>query len=538
MTAYQWKLAELFQSGMLFQQGKEMVLWGCAAPGSQVAASLARDPAHDLMPENADGSKDFCIAKGEATTAANGSFSLRLPPQTAGEGFTLIVSSDHPGDLPIVLEDVGFGDVYLAGGQSNMEFFLKYDRDWEHTQTLPRNPHIRMYNVPQRAFEGHTTRSTAGRGMWFDDRSDALATFSAPAYSFARNVQEKTGIPIGVIGCNWGGSTAAAWVPENALRTPPLTRYLTEYEEATADVPPEKLSADSLAAWAFEDSMQHGADFEPLLYGRDREWQIAYMKAHAGEPVVPMGPYHFCRPGGLYETMLKTLIPFALKGVLWYQGESDAGDRAPIYDKLLTELIRSWRDAWNEELPFFIVQLAPFGVWLDCDSTAYTIVREKQAYVAEHVPGVFMASIMDLGSYYDIHPKEKMEVGRRLALLARGHLYGEQELLCDAPKAIAAFVRADGRIAVTFLHADGLRLSEKPSDLWFETDGLRRKPKACAVEGEQLLLTPPDNFSEDTARSFVCLGYDDYAEIYLYNHAGLCAAPFRLPITSREEIIP
>lgn len=531
MKTYKWKLAELFQSGMLFQREKEIVLWGSSVPGAQITVSLIRE---DACP-NTSAAGQNVAAQGKGFADAGGSFRLTLPPQKAGEGFALTVVSSFADDKPIILHHIGFGDIYLAGGQSNMEFFLKYDRDWEKVKKLPRNPHIRMYNVPQRAFEGHTSHNKTGYGYWFDDRSEALATFSAPAYSFARNIQEAVGVPIGIIGCNWGGSTAAAWVPEEVLCTPPLTRYLEEYEEAIAGLSPERIAEESLAAWAFEDSEQHGADFEPLLYGRDRGWQLAYMQRHAGEPIVPMGPYHFCRPAGLYHTMLSALVPFALKGVLWYQGESDAGDRALFYDKLLTALITSWREAWGEELPFLIVQLAPFGVWLDCDSKNYTTVREKQAYVAEHVPGVYMASIMDLGSYYDIHPKEKMEVGRRLALLARGHLYDEPTLLCDAPKAVCASLLNSGQIAVTFLHADGLTVSEKPSDLWITAGGLRIQPTGVAAENNRLLLTLPCDLPMQDI-SFVSLGWDDYAEIYIYNSAGLSAAPFRLPVTQEVTL--
>lgn len=531
MKTYKWKLAELFQSGMLFQREKEIVLWGSSVPGAQITVSLIRE---DACP-NTSAAGQNVAAQGKGFADAGGSFRLTLPPQKAGEGFALTVVSSFADDKPIILHHIGFGDIYLAGGQSNMEFFLKYDRDWEKVKKLPRNPHIRMYNIPQRAFEGHTSHNKTGYGYWFDDRSEALATFSAPAYSFARNIQEAVGVPIGIIGCNWGGSTAAAWVPEEVLCTPPLTRYLEEYEEAIAGLSPERIAEESLAAWAFEDSEQHGADFEPLLYGRDRGWQLAYMQRHAGEPIVPMGPYHFCRPAGLYHTMLSALVPFALKGVLWYQGESDAGDRALFYDKLLTALITSWREAWGEELPFLIVQLAPFGVWLDCDSKNYTTVREKQAYVAEHVPGVYMASIMDLGSYYDIHPKEKMEVGRRLALLARGHLYDEPTLLCDAPKAVCASLLNSGQIAVTFLHADGLTVSEKPSDLWITAGGLRIQPTGVAAENNRLLLTLPCDLPMQDI-SFVSLGWDDYAEIYIYNSAGLSAAPFRLPVTQEVTL--
>lgn len=520
-------LAELFQDHMMFQREKEIHIWGNAPAGTRIAVCLYRER------------EDESVRRGEGTAEEDGQFHISLPPLEAGEGYRLSVRFGTAPEARILLSDIVFGDIWLAGGQSNMEFFLKYDRDWEKTKLLPRNPGIRMYNVPQRAFPGHTSHNRYGYGYWFNDSDPGLSCFSAPAYSFAREIQEATGIPIGILGCNWGGTTASAWVNEEVLASPPLNRYLGEYEEAVAGIPPEKLAADSLSSWAFEDSEEHAADFEPLLYGRDRGWQLAYMKAHADDPVIPMGPYNINRPAGLYHTMLSGLIPFSIKGVLWYQGESDAGDRAPLYDRLLGALIESWRKEWNDPFPFLLVQLAPFGEWLDCDSDGYAIVREKQAITAEKIPDVYLANIMDLGSYYDIHPKEKMEVGRRLALLARGHVYGEKDLLCDAPKAVSASWINERQIAVTFLHGEGLAersaAAQESSDWNIRIGGQDAAPSEIAVKDNCVILTLREQPPQNDPPAAVSLGWGDYAEIRLYNRAGLSAAPFCLKIEKENN---
>ncbi len=520
-THNEYRLAEIFQSGMLLQRDREIVLWGTAAPGITATAVFYQ--------EDAQGTAGSLLC-GKGTAGPDGRFRITLPPQTAGEGYLLEITFDCAQAGSIRLDNICIGDLWLAGGQSNMEFFLKYDRDWEHTKKLPRNPKIRMYNVPQRAFEGHTTHNRAGYGRWIDDSSPELAYFSAPAYSFARNIQTATGIPIGIIGCYWGGSTAAAWISKEALRLPPLDRYIKEYEEAISGSSPEKTADDSLAAWAFEDSQQHVADFEPLLYGQSRAWQLEYMKAHADDPIVPMGPYHFNRPSGLYHTMLSSLFTLSIKGVIWYQGESDAGDHAFLYDRLLTALIETWRRQWNDNFPFLIVQLAPFGVWLDCDNQGYAVVREKQASVARNVPDVYMAGIMDLGSYYDIHPKEKMEVGRRLALLARGHVYGEKGLLCDAPEAVSAVLETNRRIAITFLHADGLAAGSKASDWNIRLGEQNIPPSEITIKENRLILTLPDDIADGQTPLYVSLGCKDYAEIHIHNRAGLSALPFQIKV--------
>jgi sialate O-acetylesterase len=529
MDAKKLQLAEIFQSNMMLQRDKEMILWGTAAPGATVTAGLYAGSSQNETAEPA--------ASGSAKADANGDFKLTLPAQSAGEGFFLRVTADlnapqlsgagQSADAErLVLENISFGDIWLAAGQSNMEFFLRYDKDWEKTKLLPRNPKIRMFNTPQRAYEGHTTHNKMGYGYWFTDSDKGTEVFSAPAYSFARNVQEATGIPIGLIGCNWGGSSASTWVPESVLEAAPLNAYLKEYEDAVAGIPEEKLKEDSLSGWDFEDSAQHGKDFEPLMYGQDRDWQLAYMEEHAQDPVIPMGPYNFDRPAGLYHTMLSKLIPFPIKGVIWYQGESDSANRAPYYDKLLTGLIEDWRKEWNDTFPFLQVQLAPFGEWLACTNDGYALVRQKQQIVSDTVPDVYLASIMDIGSYYDIHPKEKMEVGRRLALLARGHVYGEKDLLCDAPRAIRATRNGNGQIDVEFAHAEGLTIEEKKSD-WVITDGTQAmQPAEIAAAGSHILLTLPQPLADQSTPLTVSLGDKDYAEIHIHNASGLSAMPF------------
>lgn len=519
------RLAEIFQSGMMLQRDKEAAVYGEAATGCEITAALCRSEGAEAAGSSA---ALHAVVQSCCTADDAGHFLLKLPPQSAGEEYSLRIIAKGTGE--IVLEHICFGDIWLAGGQSNMEFFLRYDRDWEQTRKLPRNPKIRMYNVPQRAFEGHTTHNKAGYGYWFDDSDPGTEYFSAPAYSFARNVQEATGIPIGIIGCNWGGSTASTWVPEHVLKNPPLDTYLKEYADAVAGISDKKLTEDSMAAWVFEDSAQHGTDFEPLMYGRDRDWQLEYMKQHAGEPMVPMGPYNFNRPAGLYRTMLSKLIPFAIKGVLWYQGESDSGIHAAYYDRLLTALIEDWRKEWNDDFPFLLVQLAPFGVWLDCTNDAYSMVRKMQQSVADKVPDVYLAGIMDIGSYYDIHPKEKMEVGRRLALLARGHVYGEQGLLCDAPRAVRAALNESGQIDVAFQHAEELTITDQKSDWSITVSGQEILPVKVTVQGSHIILTLPQPVTDKSASLYVSLGEKDYAEIHIHNAAGLSALPFCIEV--------
>jgi len=447
----QFSLYSIFQSGMVLQRQKPILIWGEAPQSSHVTVCLH---ANDSSPCAA--SDDTAADTVSVLADANGKWQCTLPAREAGEGYTLTVTCDFDSSMEIVLEQVSIGDIWLACGQSNMEFFLRYDENWEQVKQLPKNHKIHMYNVPQLAFPGQE-KDTTGWGVWLTEGEQGFETFSAPGYSFARHIQPKINVPIGIIGCNWGGTTATAWLDESCLETKPLNVYLKEYENALQLYSPAEMERLSLEGWAFETSYQHGMDFMPLMYGQEHDWQLDYMKKHDGEPVIPMGPWSINRPGGLYHQMLEPLIPFPIKGALWYQGESDAC-HAEMYDLLMTALITHWREKWNDDFPFLFVQLAPFGRWLQCESGRYTEVRQKQELVSKTVPCTGMVSIMDIGSYYDIHPKKKMEVGRRLALLAGGLVYGTDTCYnYPEPEQIS---REAGCITITFQNCTKLSITE------------------------------------------------------------------------------
>lgn len=494
-------LFSIFQSGMVLQRNKPIHIWGTAPVSSVVTASL----------------NDVCVS---ASAKEDGTFTIILPSMKETTGCTLTVSCDIKVASPIVLTDIAIGDVWLAGGQSNMEFFLRYDKDWDTVKNYENNPMIRVYNVPQVAFEGHTSRIIPGYGRWMQSDDPDFETFSAPGYSFARHLQPHINVPIGIIGCNWGGTTATAWLDESELADEPLNIYLKEYQDACALYSKEEMTRISLDAWTFEDSLEHNLDFRPLLFGRDYQWQLQFLDDHKHDPVIPLGPYNINRPGGLFHTMLEPLMKFAIKGAIWYQGESDAG-HPDIYHLLMERLISYWRKRWNDELPFFFVQLAPFGVWLECTSDNYALVREKQEYVSNHVPNTGMVSIMDIGSYYDIHPKEKMEIGRRFALLARGMVYGE-DIICKSPRLKNAS-RLENTICLTFDNCSCLTIGEQKSDWKLMQNGTELTIDSISAKDNTITISVEDLTD---AKVSISLAYADYAEIHIWNEAGLPICPF------------
>lgn len=502
----QLSLYSIFQSNMVLQRQKPISVWGSAPLGSNVTVKLM----------------DSSVT---TPVKADGSFFVVLPAKEACESCTLTVLCDKEGIAPVVLTNISIGDVWLACGQSNMEFFLRYDKDWDNVKQYEKNPQIHVYNVPQTAFEGHK-RGTPGYGRWMQSDDPDFETFSAPGYSFARNIQPHIQVPIGIIGCNWGGTTAVAWLDEKELELDPLNIYLKEYKEACALYSEEEMKNISLKGWKFEDSKEHDLEFRPLLYGRDRAWQEAYMKEHESDPLIPLGPYNINRPGGLYHLMLEPLTSFSVKGVLWYQGESDSGPgHAEIYDILMERLITFWRRKWNDDFPFLFVQLAPFGVWLQCGSENYRIVREKQELVSNKVPNTGMVSIMDIGSYYDIHPKEKMEVGRRLALLARGKVYGEN--ICHESPRLISSSKEGKEIILSFNNCTTLSADGGQNDFVILQEGKEFLPDSVSILENTLRITS-SNLTD--ASVTISLGYADYAEIHIFNEAGLPLCPFCITI--------
>ena len=207
--------------------------------------------------------------------------------------------------------------------------------------------------------------------------------------------------------------------------------------------------------------------------------------------------------------------------MLWYQGESD-DTHAELYDEMLSLLIANWRDLWHEEIAFLMVQLAPFRAWLEDKGDAYPILRQRQAWAAERIPKVWLASSSDAGMEWDIHPKRKRPIGERLALLALGHIYG-QALLCDAPELEGA-AWADGTLTISFQHGEGLVLQTPEGKRATEgtvnallVDG---QPASGEIAGHQLRIKCPEK------PRHIAFAWTGYYQVNLYNAAGIPAKPF------------
>lgn len=499
------KTAVIFNDGMVIQRDKAIAVWGTSAPDSQVSITMQGKTAKTISDEN-------------------GEWLVQCGPFHTSFQEELVVQS---GNEEIRIKDVAVGEVWLAGGQSNMEFPMKYDRDFE-TEKKVCDKRIRFFDYPEVAYPEQIAEADYFQhyAIWRTCTRDQLEYFSAVAYYFAKYLLDDYDIPVGIIGCNWGGTAACTWMSEEAILKCDGGIWLEDYETTIAalDIPdyahnfkqdPYNYKVDLLA-----DPM-----FDILLTGYQSDVIVEKVKEIGMEAALtpPMGPYSERRPTGLYHSMLKQVAPYGIRGVLWYQGEADE-EKAPIYHKMFPGLIQCWRELWNDELPFLFVQIAPFAHWLACRGTRYPEIRAAQQWVADNVKNTAMAVISDAGSDWDIHPKNKEPVGKRLALLAKHYVYGQKDIVCEAPRMHRAVVD-EGQIVLHFDHAgSGLVLcGEQVNALEIYQGGYPVQYDTCSVGKETVTL-----YSSRIHRNLpteVRMAWTDYYDVNLKNSADIPARP-------------
>lgn len=506
------KMPIIFSDHMVLQRRKPIAVWGEADAKKQVRVLL----------------KKGAQVLTEARTASDehGVWALSLPAVEAAWGLSLEITS---GEDSITCHDVLIGEVWIAGGQSNMEYLLHFDAEKDAALAKPDNYNIRFFDYPKVSYEGAPEDYDFSQfGFWRQCRREELPWFSAAGYYFAERLEAALGIPVGIVGCNWGGSRACSWMDESYLKGTPGEIWLEEYRKGIDGLDHDAYRRAFLANPANDHSHPIPGACPKITYpGLTREEQIAAVAAQAeqsaGDPYAKLiGPVHPWRPCGLYHTMLEKIAPYTAKGVLWYQGESDEF-HPDIYHQVLTCLIQNWRALWREELPFLLVQLAPFGAWMDCTGETYPILRRCQETVARTVPGVFLCSNSDNGMRWDIHPKHKRPVGERLALLARGHIYGEN-ILCDAP-VFCGVRRSDDTAVLQFKNAAGLHIKGDVVNALL----VNGQPCSGTVENDCLIVPLPaaDLWHIEFANT-------GYYEVNLYNAANIPAIPFVAELPSNE----
>jgi len=501
------KLDHLFSPSAVLQRGKAITIWGTGDEGRTVRVSLQGQTA-------------------EAAVQA-GKWAVRMPPLVASAAEQLTVSD---GETQLAIDGVAIGEVWIAGGQSNMEFPM---RNLVEFGRLKRTsiPAIKLYGVPRISYEGQLEDDDFSEyRIWRPCTPEHLWFYSAVPFYFAVSLYEHYKVPIGIINCNVGGTRASSWAERSLLERCGGKVWLDDYEASIKGLDLEKYTAD------FKASPMNQVRFDDHSPARDKMWRgysdlglllrQPALKRRFGKMGIPVfGPLDRNRPTSLYGTMVKTIAPFGNRGVIWYQGESD-DLHADVYDETMGAVVDSWRELWQEELPFLMVQLAPYEGFMNFLAMNYVLLREKQDQLAHSKPGVYITNVMDAGMRHDIHPKQKKPVGERLALLARGKVYGEA-IVCEAPEVLSAEIQDDRVIIHLANCGQGLRKYGPDLDaLAVVADGHVLDRCRLQAAGNQMMVVHPAVRSASSVS--VSYGRRNYCVCNIKNSAGIPVKPFSM----------
>ena len=425
------RLHGLFTDHMVLQRGTPVPIWGTADEGEAVTVKF--------------------LGQTKTAAAQGGKWLVKLDSLKAGGPHTMTVS----GKNALTLKDVLVGEVWIGSGQSNMAMGVSGCLNAQKDIDSSTNPMIRLYTVPRRV----ATEPQADVGSkWVECSPQTVRRFSGTEYFFGRELQKALRIPVGLIHSSWGGTPSEAWTTMSMLKaTPQAKSIMDRYAKVVEKYPEIELKyGERVAKWK-EMAAAAKKDGMPVTQRRPR---------------VPYGPKHPHAPAGLYNGMIAPLVPYAIAGAIWYQGESNAG-RAYQYRTIFPAMITSWRQEWKQgDFTFLLVQLAAYqSIWMQPINAAWPELREAQSMTLA-LPKTGMAVTTDLGNEGDIHPKRKQEVGARLALAARGVAYGEN--IAYAGPTYESMQKEGNRITLTFknvgggLTAKGDGLNSAPSGTYHE----------------------------------------------------------------------
>jgi len=396
----QVELPQIFSDNMVLQREIKVPVWGKAAPGSDVKIGFA----------------------GQSVTVKadnDGKFKAYLEPLKASKNAQVLTVADKDGAVSV--NNVLVGEVWLCGGQSNMEWPLVRANNGEAEAAKADNQMIRLFQVvktynaePQVKFDNRS---------WTAANPESAKSFSAVGYFFGREINEKLDVPVGLINSNWGGTRIEPWTPPVGFAAEPLLKNISRSVEAK--IPGTAVNKEITAKvkqnyqnWLknFDDAVANGTT--PIPEPPEYPAELKYVVDNR-------------QPTMLYNAMINPMVPFAMRGALWYQGEANLGDGA-LYTVKMRALLNGWKEVFeNPDFKFFFVQLAPYNY--GGDGYALPVIWEAQQNFADNEKDAGMAVINDVGNVKDIHPTDKLTVGRRLSNLALNRLYGQKDIKADSP---------------------------------------------------------------------------------------------------------
>ena len=474
-------VASVFTDHAVLQQGIRVPVWGKAKPGERVVVSYA--------------------GRTESTLAgADGRWRVSLPPMPPRLTGSLVVTGDGTN---LAFADVVTGEVWLCSGQSNMNFLMRDANDAQREMANATHPEIREFRTREVILD---EPDDAGGGKWVPSAPDTAGRFSAVAYFFALELSAALQMPLGLLTAANGGTTAEAWTSKTAIAGNAELAVVMERWNEDLKLRPQRMDAYELSVAEYEKKQAQG-----VTTGR--------------RPELPRGPGHPHSLGGHFNGMIYPLIPYAIRGVLWYQGESNA-PCPEEYEPLCRTLIQDWRSRWGQgAFPFILIQL-PRHLRYPEDPTgvAWAFIREAQTHLLK-LENTGMAITLDLGDTQELHPKNKREFAERAARVAKALVY-KQELSYSGP----LFQKAEYRqqdVRLSFAHASkGLATSDGKPPGGFQAAGRDQSfvEAEARIEGQSVVVSSP-KVPQPVAVRYAWS--NDPVKANLINKDALPASPFR-----------
>ena len=476
------KPSALFSRHAVLQKGMAVPVWGTAAPGERITVTLDRQ-------------------KVSAAAGADGKWMVRLKDLKAGGPFQMTIA----GTNTIAIDDVMVGEVWLGSGQSNMAFTVSKKKasyaglvNEEEEIAKADYPRIRMFTAKTaKTYEPQTDIV----GEWQICSPQTVPGFSAVGYLFSRDLYRELQQPIGFITVAFGASTAESWIRRETVAADPQLKPMLDHFDAQVQFFRTKPDAPPSEAPQPPQTINARPGPPPQ---RQRD---------------PVQDQH--NPTVLFNGMLNPVIPYSIRGVVWYQGESIVGGKegVALYPHVQNTLIEDWRKLWGEgDFPFFVVQLPALQ-----NISNNPLVREGQAAVLT-LPHTGMAVTIDIGDPKDVHPHNKAPLGERLTLMAMANVYGRKT---EYSGPVFESMQTEGnQIRLKFSHVGGGLVAKDGPLKWFAIAGSDQNfvPAEARIEGDRVVVTS----AQVTAPLAVRYAWDNYPEgCNLYNAAGLPAAPFR-----------
>ena len=485
-------LPRVIGSNMVLQRNMQVPIWGWASAGEEVTIVLSAE-AEGVEP----------LFSTTVVADADGNWQVKLPAMAAGGPYTLKVT----GINTLELTNVFFGEVWVCSGQSNMQWSVRASKDSEIEIAAAMYPKIRLFYVP-RVPSGFPQQNIAA--AWSETTPETIENFSAVAYYFGRKLYKNLDVPIGLINTSWGGTRIEPWTPPVGLAgVPALASIAKEVQDIQVNYRaqlPEKIK--EIEAWVAE-----------TRKALETNGALTEMP----DNVHPLR--HQQRPTALYNGMVHPIVPYGMRGALWYQGESNLRD-GMLYHEKMKALIIGWREVWGQgDFPFYFVQLAPFN-YGGRNANPFFLPQIWEAQAATlALPNTGMAVTTDIGNLRDIHPRNKQEVGRRLALWALAKTYGRDDVTHSGPLYKSMVVEGN-TIRLSFdATGSGLMSRDDEPLTWFQIAGEDKE----FVEAEATIDGGTVVVSSETVANPVAVrfGWHQSAEPNFVNKEGLPASPFR-----------